>query len=115
MTTDPMPLTERVRTMLAGEPSSREISMFGGLSFMVNERMVVAVGSDGDLLVRVDPERGPELVTLPGARPAEMGAGRAMGPSWISVADAAVGSDEQLSFWLRAALEHNGRAARGAR
>jgi hypothetical protein len=34
--------------------------MFGGLSFMVNEKMVVAAHKLGDLLVRVDPERSRE-------------------------------------------------------
>lgn len=47
--------------------------MFGGLSFMVNEKMVVSVRGDGDLLVRTDPEQADELLTVKGARPAEMG------------------------------------------
>lgn len=84
--------------------------MFGGLSFMVNDKIVVGVQSDGDLLVRVAAERTPELVALPGARPAEMGAGRAMGPGWICVAEQAIATDEQLSFWIEAALEYNDRA-----
>lgn len=89
--------------------------MFGGLSFMVNDKMVVAVGRDGDLLVRVDPERNSELIALPGVRPAEMGVGRAMGPSWISVAHDALVADEQLSFWVAVALDHNARAGEGDR
>jgi hypothetical protein len=30
-----------------------------------------------------------------------------MGPGWIAVASASVADDEDLSFWLDAALEHN--------
>lgn len=115
MTTDHAPLTERIRATLAAEPSTREVPMFGGLSFMMNDKMVVAVGRDGDLLVRVDPQRNRELVALPGAEPAEMGTGRAMGPSWIRVAEQAVTTDEQLSFWMGAALEYNARAGGIAR
>lgn len=89
--------------------------MFGGLSFMMSEKMVVAVRSDGDLLVRVDPERNRELVALPGAGPAEMGAGRAMGTSWICVAEEAIASDEHLSFWVGMALEYNDSAGKVAR
>lgn len=85
--------------------------MFGGRSFMVNDKMVVAVAGDGDLLVRIDPDRHRELVALPGVEPAEMGAGRSMGPSWITVADAAIATDEQLSFWIGAALEYHHRGA----
>jgi TfoX/Sxy family transcriptional regulator of competence genes len=115
VTTDRASLADRIRTVLATEPSIREVPMFGGLSFMVNDKMVVAAGRDGDLLVRIDPERNRELVALPGAGPAEMGAGRAMGPSWISIAHDVIAADEQLSFWIDAALDYNARAAKGKR
>lgn len=81
--------------------------MFGGVSFMVNDKLIVAVRGDGDLLVRADPA----LAAHPGAGPAEMGAGRAMGPEWIRVAAEAVATAKRLSFWIGAALEHNGRRA----
>lgn len=90
--------------------------MFGGLSFMVNDAMVVAVQKDGRrLLVRVNPGRSRELLALPGAEPAEMGAGRAMGPSWLHVNDDALASDADLSFWIGVALEYNARVGKGAR
>lgn len=89
--------------------------MFGSLAFMVNDRMVVAVGRAGDLLVRADPTRNRELVARPGATPAEMGAGRLMGPSWISVDGHAIATDEELSSWVGVALEHNHRAGGAAR
>jgi len=56
-------LVDRVRDALAGKPSVREVKMFGGLSFMVNEKMVVSVRGDGGLLVRADPEQADELLT----------------------------------------------------
>lgn len=115
MTTDHPPLADRIRATLVAEPSSREVPMFGGLSFMVNEKMIVSVRRDGDLLVRVDPERGHELVALAGAGRAEMGAGRAMGPGWIGVAEEAIATDEQLSFWIGVALKYNDQASRVAR
>jgi TfoX/Sxy family transcriptional regulator of competence genes len=105
--TDHGPLADRIRAALTDEPSTREVPMFGGLSFMVNEKMVVAMHSDGDLLVRVDPDRNGELLALPGARPAQMGAGRAMGPGWISVAEEALATDDDLSLWTDVALEYN--------
>lgn len=83
--------------------------MFGGVSFMVNERIVVSVLGDGDLLVRAEPERTRELVAL-GARPAEMGAGRPMGPGWIRVDEEAIATADGLSFWIGVALKYNNRA-----
>lgn len=110
------PLTDRVRVTLATEPSTREKRMFGGLCFMVNDKMVVAVQKDGRrLLVRVDPERSSELLALPGVEPAEMGAGRAMGPSWVHVSEDALATDDGLSFWIDVALEYNARVRKGSR
>lgn len=106
MSPDRTRLPDRIRALLAAKPPTREV-MFGGLSFMVNEKMVASVRSDGDLLVRVDPERGAELVTRDGARPAVMGAGRAMGAGWIDFAEQAIATHEQLSFWIEVALEYN--------
>jgi len=81
--------------------------MFGGLSFMVNEKMVVSVRGEGDLLVRSDPERADELLTVKGTRAAEMGAGRPMSKGWISVGEEAIATDEDFDFWIGVALEYN--------
>lgn len=99
-------LTDRVRAALADEDDVREVRMFGGLSFMVRGAMLVAVRGDESLLARVDPERGDELASRPGASRAEMGAGRDMGPGWIHVAAEALDADD-LTFWLSAAREHH--------
>lgn len=84
--------------------------MFGGRSFMVNEKMVVSALKNGDLLVRIPAERHDELLDRPGATQAEMGAGRSMGPGWIEVTAQSIETDAGLSHWLDAALAHN-RAA----
>lgn len=107
-------LIERLRALLTEEPSTREVSMFGARAFMVNDKLVVCALRDGDLLVRVAADQHDELTARPGAAQAEMGAGRSMGPGWISVAAASIASDEALSSWLDVALEHNhATAARG--
>ncbi|WP_454172399.1 hypothetical protein [Microbacterium maritypicum] len=54
MTPDQTVLVERVRALIADEPVVREVSMFGGRSVMVNEKMIVSALKDGGLLVRVD-------------------------------------------------------------
>ena len=100
-------LTERVRALLAGRPSTREIAMFGGRSFMVDDKMVVAAFKHGDLLVRVPGHRHDELLMRRGATQAEMGAGRTMGPGWVSVSADSIDSDDSLGFWLGVALDHN--------
>lgn len=99
-------LATRVRAALAEDRPVREVSMFGGLSFMVEDRMVVAAGRDGDLLVRIDPTRFDQLLTRPGAQPAIMGADRPMGAGWIRVSHDGIATDEQLGFWTGVGLEH---------
>jgi TfoX/Sxy family transcriptional regulator of competence genes len=110
MTAERQALADRVRAVLPPDRPVREVSMFGGLSFMVEGSMVVAAGRDGTLLVRIDPARNEELLGLPGAEPAVMGADRPMGPGWIRVSHDGLGTDEQLGFWVGVGLDH--RAAR---
>jgi TfoX/Sxy family transcriptional regulator of competence genes len=98
---------ERVRVLLAGRDVV-ERRMFGGTSVMVEGRMVVSVRGDGSLLVKVDPDRSADLVAHEGAVRAEMGAGRDMGPSWLSVP----ASDDRVEFWLGLALEHHAAQSR---
>lgn len=97
-------LIERLRALLVG-PMTREVPMFGGRSFLVDDAIAVSALKDGALLVRVDPARHDELVARPAASPAEMGRGRTMGPSWIRVAPEGIADDAELAAWVRVALQ----------
>ncbi|GAB3057752.1 TfoX/Sxy family protein [Sediminivirga luteola] len=107
MTPEQTSLVERVRSLIADEPLVREVSMFGGRSVMVNEKMIVSALKNGGLLVRVDAGRHDELLERPGAVQAEMGPGRDMGPGWIEVSAEAISDDERLSSWIGIAMDHN--------
>ena len=74
---------------------------------MVNDKMIVSAGKSGDLLVRADAERHGALLAEPGAAQAQMGAGRVMGPGWITVAPEVVADDERLVFWVDVAMSYN--------
>ena len=117
MTEDRLPLADRVRAALAGAgpPAEEEKPMFGCRAFMVDEKMLVAVRPNADLLVRIDPERCDELLRVAGTKPAEMGAGRTMGPGWLDVATGALEDDDALTFWIGVALEYNPRARKSGR
>ena len=102
-------LAARVRDALAGH-DVREVKMFGGLAFMVNEKMVACVSAGGGaLLVRVSRDRDAEYLQVAGARRAEMGGDRSMGEGWIAVDDAALADDVALRFWVDAVLAFNAR------
>ncbi len=103
-------LADRVRVAVSGR-AVEEKRMFGTLAFMVDGRLLVCAWGEGDLLVRIDPDRHDELIARPGAAQAFMGPGRSMGPSWLSVAADAVADDAALSFWIDAALDYAASAA----
>ncbi|WP_120003590.1 TfoX/Sxy family protein [Nesterenkonia muleiensis] len=90
-------LIERLRSLLADQPVVREVSIFGGRSVMVNEKMIVSALKDGGLLVRVDADQHDKLLGRPGAVQAEMGPGCDTGPGWIEVEAEAISDDEHLS------------------
>ena len=104
---------ERIRTLITDEPVVREVSMFGGRSAMVNEKMIVSALKNGGLLVRVDCNQHDELLTKPGAIQAEMGPGRDMGPGWIEVTSDAIKDDRQLAAWVSIAMDYNRHVAGG--
>lgn len=113
MTEAQIHLVERIHALIATEPAVREISMFGGRTIMVNEKMIVSALKDGGLLVRVDAARHAELLGRPGAAQAEMGPGRTMGPGWIDVSADAIRDDAQLAAWIKIAMDYN-RTVTGA-
>ncbi|MEZ0493235.1 TfoX/Sxy family protein [Kineococcus sp. TBRC 1896] len=106
-------VAERVRDALAGR-QVREVRMFGGLAFMVDDRMVVCVSAGGaDLLVRVHPDSDAQHLRRPGARRAEMGAGRPMGEGWIAVEEPGIAGEEDFARWMAAALEFHASGSGG--
>lgn len=105
-------LAHRVREALADQPNLREKKMFGGLAFMVDEKMVASVGTGGGaLLVRVAADRDAEYLKASGARRAYMGKGRSMGEGWITVDGGVLATGEDLQFWIAAVLEYHALAA----
>lgn len=97
-------LAARVRAAFS-DRDVREVRMFGGLSFMIDGKMAVSAGREGYVLVRIDPTEHDQLLEVPGAQNAIMGADRPMGPGWITVQRSYLSTSDQLSFWIRTALE----------
>ena len=102
-------LATRVRAALPPDGAVREISMFGGLTFMLEDRMVVCAHRDGSLLVRIDPDRSAELLRIPDAHPAVMGPDRPMGAGWLTVTANGLTTDQQVTDWVDVALQHHRR------
>src|SRR5215468_6569111 len=98
-------LADRVRSLIArSHKETEEKRMFGGLCFMVNDKMCVGLRDDR-LMVRLDPDRNDEMLSRPGCRPMEHG-GRIM-KGFVFVDASALEADDELEFWIKLALDYN--------
>jgi hypothetical protein len=91
-------LADRIRQLIAAEPSLTEVKMFGGLAFLLGGNMAVAASREGGLLLRVDPAQTDALLAKPHASPFVM-RGRAM-DGWLRVDAEGVKTKSQLQRWV---------------
>jgi TfoX/Sxy family transcriptional regulator of competence genes len=90
-------LAERVRRALARRDGLSERKMFGGIAFMLGGNMCCGV-ANGELMVRVGPERHEEALAQPHARPMDF-TGRPM-KGMVYVGPEGYRSDADLAAWV---------------
>ena len=81
-----------------------EKAMFGGLCFMVNDKMCVGVEKDR-LMVRLDPAKYEEVIEKEGCRPMDF-TGKVM-KGFVFVDAEVLKSKKKLEYWVKLALEFN--------
>ncbi len=89
---------ERVRHLLADRADVYERKMMGGLVFMVKGGMCCVVSGRGGLMVRVEPDEQPRLVSQTHVKPMVM-AGRRV-TSFVRVMPEAYRSHASLKRWV---------------
>ena len=101
-------LADRVRELIAEEHKNvEEKKMFGGLCFMVDDKMCVGVEKDR-LMVRLDPAKYDEAMEREGAKPMDF-TGKVM-KGFLFVDIDAVNTKKKLQYWIDLALEYNKKA-----
>lgn len=95
-------LAHRVRELLALEDGLSEIAMFGGLAFLLDGNMTLAVSSRGGLMLRVGAGPDEQALARPHVGNVHMG-GRPM-RGWIRIAPDGLRTRRQLSAWVRRAV-----------
>jgi TfoX/Sxy family transcriptional regulator of competence genes len=98
-------LADRVRELVAEKHKNiEEKKMFGGLCFMVNEKMCVGVERER-LMLRIDPEKYEEQLEKEGCRPMDF-TGKPM-KGYVFVDKDVLTTKKQLQYWINLALEYN--------
>src|SRR6516162_7163515 len=95
-------LADRVREIIAIDHKNvEEKKMFGGLCFMVNDKMCVGVESER-LMVRLDPAKYDEVIKKPGCKPMDF-TGKIM-KGYVFVDIDALNTHQRLEYWVKLAL-----------
>lgn len=81
-----------------------EKAMFGGLCFMVNDKMCVGVEKER-LMIRLDPAIYDQVMEKEGCRPMDF-TGRIM-KGYVFVDAAVLTTKKKLDYWIQLALEYN--------
>lgn len=101
-------LLDRLRqSMQAEKVNWYEKKMFGGICFMVDEKMCFGTYKGG-LMVRVEPEETEELIKRDGAEQMIHG-GRQM-KGYLFIEPEGYDLDTDLDFWVKKCLEFNPKA-----
>ena len=98
-------LADRIREIIAlTHKNVKEKAMFGGLCFMVNDKMCVGVESER-IMVRLDPAKYEEALEQDGAKPMDF-TGKVM-KGYVFVDIDALNTKKKLEYWMNLALEYN--------
>jgi hypothetical protein len=91
-------LANRIRELVGSQRGVEEKPMFGGLAFLINGNMSVAVSGKGGLMVRVPPEETAKLLEREYVSPMVMAGRETRG--WLRVTVDGVKTKRQLASWV---------------
>ena len=101
-------LADRISNVLKEKNAAfYEKRMFGGIAFMVNDKMCVGV-IKSDLMARIDPEIHDESIKKEGCRAMDFTKRPMKG--YVYIEPGAIDLNEDLDYWINLALDFNPRA-----
>jgi len=101
-------LADRVREIIAlTHDKVEEKKMFGGLCFMVNDKMCVGIEKER-MMVRLDPLVYEEALEKEGCTPMDF-TGKVM-KGYVFVDAAELNTNKKLDYWVQLALDFNKKA-----
>lgn len=100
-------MADRIREALAAQKNIEEKKMFGGLCFMVNDKMCIGVNED-EIMCRIDPDIYEVALERNGARPMDF-TGRPM-KGYVFVHEDGIKKKSDFDYWISRCLEFNKKA-----
>ncbi|MBI5858186.1 MAG: TfoX/Sxy family protein [Sphingobacteriales bacterium] len=98
-------LADMTRELISlSEKNVEEKAMFGGLCFMVNDKMALGVEKER-LMVRLDPAKYDEVMEKEGCKPMDF-TGKVM-KGFVFVDADVLNTKKKLEYWVKLALEYN--------
>jgi TfoX/Sxy family transcriptional regulator of competence genes len=98
-------IADRTREIISlTHKNVEEKKMFGGLCFMVNDKMCIGVEKDR-LMVCLDPGRFDEAIQMEGCKPMDF-TGKMM-KGFVFVDIGVLNTRKKLEYWIDLALEYN--------
>ena len=100
-------LSNRIREALATVPGVSEKRMFGGICYMVNDKMCVGVAGD-EMMCRIGEEQYEQALERNGCREMVF-TGRPM-KGYVFVSDEGMRSKKDFDYWIGLCLAFNPKA-----
>ena len=98
-------LADRTRELISlTHKNIEEKKMFGGLCFMVNDKMCIGVESER-IMVRLDPAKYDEAMEKDGCKPMDFT--RKVMKGYVFVDADVLNTKKKLAYWVNLALEYN--------
>src|SRR4028118_1438519 len=97
-------LADRIRVGLSHLPKVKEKKMFGGLAFMVDNKMCITAGADR-IMCRIDPAIHEEVINRKGCSTVIMRGREIKG--YVYVNEESIKNRKDLDYWMGLALGYN--------
>jgi len=97
-------LANRVRNAISHLPKVEEKKMFGGIAFMINEKMCITVGKDR-IMCRIDTAIHDEAIKSKGIQSVIMRGREYKG--YIHIKEDSIKTKKQFEYWIERALDFN--------
>ena len=105
-------LCNRIREALQDVEQLEEKALFGGLCFMVNDKMCIGVKGD-EMMCRIEPAMLDEVMDKPGCRTLDM-SGKTM-KGFVLVDEFGRKSEKDFRYWVDLCLAYNPLARSSAK